>query len=64
MLFLSLGVIVSVELSVACNIHIGEKGYVRFRYQHHTCASFFNFPLNSWSNPDVYKPKTFPQNFS
>ena len=43
MLLFSLGVVVLLELSVACNIHIreSEKGQVRFRCQQHTCFNSF-----------------------
>ena len=44
MLLFSLGVVVSVELSVACNIHIGENGMG---------LVFLNFPANGWSNLEV-----------
>ena len=57
MLLFSLSVVVSVELSVACNIHIreSEMGQERFRCLQSTCYSFFfNFPANGWSNPEVY----------
>ena len=49
MLFLSLGVIVSVELSVACNIHIGENERGRCVSDVSTVHAlfFFNFPANS-----------------
>ena len=36
------------------------------RGQQSTCSSFFYFPANGLTNPDIFQPKTFciPHNFS
>ena len=73
MLLFSLGVVVSVELSVACNIHIVENEVaVGLRCFHSTRSSFiFNFPANGQLNLEILQHKTIctprgiiPQNFS
>ena len=48
MLLFSLGVVVSIELSVACNIHIGENKRVRCVSDVSTVHAlvYFNFPAN------------------
>ena len=52
-LLFSLGVVVSVELSVACNIHIRENERGRCFSDVNTVYTifFFNFPANDWLNP-------------
>ena len=55
-----LGVIVSVELSVASNIHFGEKerGWcVSEVSTAHALVFFFNFRANGWSNPEIFSLK-------
>ena len=55
-----LGVIVSVALSLASNIHFGEKerGWcVSDVSTVHTLVFFSNFRANDWSNPEIFSLK-------
>ena len=56
MLLFSLGVVISVELSLACNIHIGdnERGKCISDVSTVYVKVIFIFSTNGWSNPEVF----------